>query len=89
MSKELPGEQTGTTVTQKSLPLLGVARRYLLSMDDVVVSPHSLCWTEDFARGVSDSALASIMAVTAGQRPANVLSPQVFSSQVWAGKQRR
>jgi phosphoglycerate dehydrogenase-like enzyme len=61
----------------------------LLSMDNVVLSPHSLCWTADFTRDVAYSAVASIVAVAAGERPANVLNPLVFSTAAWAEKQRR
>ncbi|MET1156361.1 NAD(P)-dependent oxidoreductase [Arthrobacter sp.] len=59
----------------------------LLSLENVVLSPHSLCWTEDFTRDVADSAIASILAVAAGERPANVLNPQVFATEAFAAKQ--
>jgi phosphoglycerate dehydrogenase-like enzyme len=58
----------------------------LLTFDNVVLSPHSLCWTEDFTRDVSASALSSILAVAAGERPANVLNPEVFETAAFAAK---
>jgi phosphoglycerate dehydrogenase-like enzyme len=58
----------------------------LLTLDNVVLSPHSLCWTEDFTRDVAASAIASILAVAAGERPANVLNPEVFATAAFAAK---
>ncbi len=60
----------------------------LLRMENVLLSPHSLCWTEDFTRDVSPAALGSIIAVAAGHRPANVLNPEVFETGAWAGRNR-
>jgi hypothetical protein len=53
----------------------------------VVLSPHSLCWTEDFTQDVSAAAIGSILAVAAGERPANVLNPGVFATEAFAAKQ--
>ncbi|MEC3852427.1 glyoxylate reductase [Paenarthrobacter ureafaciens] len=61
----------------------------ILSMDNVVLSPHSLCWTEDFTRDVSAGAIASIIAVAEGQRPSDVLNPEVFDTAAFAAKRRR
>ena len=41
----------------------------LLTSDNAVVSPHSLCWTEDFTRDVSSSAIDSILAIAEGECP--------------------
>jgi phosphoglycerate dehydrogenase-like enzyme len=60
----------------------------LLTLDNVVLSPHSLCWTEDFTRDVAASAIDSILAVAAGERPANVLNPEVFATVAFAEKAR-
>jgi phosphoglycerate dehydrogenase-like enzyme len=61
----------------------------LLTLDNVVLSPHSLCWTKDFTRDVSAAALGSILATAAGKRPLNVLNPEVFDSAAFAAKQGR
>lgn len=52
----------------------------LLRMDNVVLSPHSLCWTADFTRDVSASAIEAILDVAAGRRPTNLLNPAVYDS---------
>ena len=39
----------------------------LLTMDQVVLSPHSLCWTDGFAQAVVDSAIQAIIDVAEGR----------------------
>ena len=60
----------------------------LLGFDNVLLAPHSLCWTADFTRDVSASALGAIIDVASGRRPAQVLNPDVFGTEAWARKQR-
>jgi phosphoglycerate dehydrogenase-like enzyme len=50
----------------------------LLQMENVVLSPHSLCWTADFTRDVSASALEAVLDVAAGRRPRNLLNPDAW-----------
>lgn len=50
----------------------------LLRMENVVLSPHSLCWTADFTRDVSASAIEAILDVAAGRRPRHLLNPQAW-----------
>ena len=58
----------------------------LLTFGNVVLSPHSLCWTEDFTRDVANSAIDSILAMASGERPQNVLNPEVFETEAFAAK---
>ena len=41
----------------------------LVGMDNVVLAPHSLCWTDEFARAVSESAITSLIDVGSGRPP--------------------
>jgi phosphoglycerate dehydrogenase-like enzyme len=52
----------------------------LLRMDNVLLSPHSLCWTADFTRDVSASAIEAIVDVAAGRRPRHVLNPEAWTA---------
>ncbi len=52
----------------------------LLRMDNVVLAPHSLCWTADFTRDVSASAVRAIIDVAQGRRPEHVLNPAVYDA---------
>ncbi|MFJ7240847.1 2-hydroxyacid dehydrogenase [Streptomyces olivaceus] len=41
----------------------------LTSLDNVVLAPHSLCWTDRYTDAVSTSVMASITAVSRGEEP--------------------
>ncbi len=52
----------------------------LLRMDNVIVTPHALCWTDECFRGLAESGLSSIVAMARGQRPRNVVNPDVLGT---------
>jgi len=41
----------------------------LLAMDDVIVTPHSLCWTDECFHNMATTGLTSIVDALAGRRP--------------------
>jgi phosphoglycerate dehydrogenase-like enzyme len=45
----------------------------LLRMDNVVLTPHALCWTDECFHDIAASALQSIVDVSLGHRPQNVV----------------
>lgn len=50
----------------------------LLTMDNVIVTPHALCWTADFTRDVATSAIEAIIDVAHGRPPAHPVDPSVL-----------
>ncbi|SEB70384.1 Lactate dehydrogenase [Paramicrobacterium humi] len=58
----------------------------LLSLPNVTLSPHALCWTADFTEDVTRDANASIIAVAEGRRPERALNPAVFETAAWQRK---
>ncbi len=50
----------------------------LLGMDNVIVTPHSLCWTDECFGNMASIGLSSIVAVAAGRRPEFVVDSQVL-----------
>jgi phosphoglycerate dehydrogenase-like enzyme len=50
----------------------------LLTMDNVIVTPHSLCWTDECFHNMASTGLASIVAALAGRRPEFVVNPDVL-----------
>lgn len=49
----------------------------LIGLENVVITPHSLCWTEDFVAASSAEVRGEILAVARGQEPQNpVNSPR-------------
>ena len=49
----------------------------LLTMDNVIVTPHALCWTDECFRGIAESGFSSIIATLQGRWPRNVVNREV------------
>lgn len=50
----------------------------LLRMENVVLSPHHLCVTEETLRAIADEVSDALAAVEAGRAPANLVNPDVL-----------
>ncbi len=50
----------------------------LLTMDNVIVTPHSLCWTDECFHNMAATGLASIVDAFAGRRPEFVVNREVL-----------
>jgi phosphoglycerate dehydrogenase-like enzyme len=50
----------------------------LLAMDHVILTPHSLCWTDECFHNMASTGLASIVDALAGRRPEFVVNPEVL-----------
>jgi D-3-phosphoglycerate dehydrogenase len=50
----------------------------LLTLDNVIVTPHSICWTDEFFRNNAESAFRSVAAVASGQTPTYVVNRDVL-----------
>lgn len=51
----------------------------LLKMDNVIVTPHSLCWTDECFHNMASIGLKSIVDVLGGHRPEYLVNPAVLS----------
>jgi phosphoglycerate dehydrogenase-like enzyme len=51
----------------------------LLAMDNVIVTPHSLCWTDECFHHMASTGLGSIVDALAGRRPQFVVNPEVLA----------
>jgi len=49
----------------------------LLTMDNVIPTPHSLCWTDSFVEDVGTSAIESVIDALEGRIPRHVVNPAV------------
>lgn len=52
----------------------------LVEMDNVLLAPHSLCWTADFAEDVTRSVFDAVIDVADGRRPEHLLNPDVWET---------
>jgi phosphoglycerate dehydrogenase-like enzyme len=50
----------------------------LLTLPNVIVTPHSICWTDEFFRNNAESAFRSIIAVATGKTPSFVVNRDVL-----------
>ena len=46
----------------------------LIKMDNTVITPHALCWTDECFEDIARTALRSIVDVSLGRTPAHVVS---------------
>lgn len=51
----------------------------LLAMENVIITPHALCWTDECFRDIAETALKSIVAVSKGERPVHVVNPEALA----------
>jgi phosphoglycerate dehydrogenase-like enzyme len=52
----------------------------LLTMDNTIVTPHALCWTDENFGAIATSALSDIAATLTGRRPRFVVNPEVLDN---------
>ncbi len=53
----------------------------LLALDNVLLAPHAIAWTDELALGNGRSAVQAILDVAAGRRPTHVVNPQAWESR--------
>lgn len=61
----------------------------LLALDNAILSPHALCWTDECFLGNGRSAIGSILEVAAGRAPRHVVNQAVLDSPQFQEKLRR
>ncbi len=61
----------------------------LLTLDNVIVTPHALGWTDEWIHLTGRSALAGILDVADGREPPNVVNHEVLETQRFQDKLAR
>ncbi|MEI6799992.1 MAG: NAD(P)-dependent oxidoreductase [Pseudomonadota bacterium] len=61
----------------------------LLHLDNVIVTPHALCWTDQCFAGIGASDVASVLAIYEGRRPAGLLNQSVTVQKGFIDKLER
>lgn len=57
----------------------------LFAMDNVICTPHALCWTADFTRDVSTSVMKAVIAASRNEIPATALGIEALDADTWRG----
>jgi D-3-phosphoglycerate dehydrogenase len=52
----------------------------LLKMDNVIVTPHALCWTDECFHDIASAGLKSVVDVSLGRRPAHLVNPEAWQA---------
>jgi D-3-phosphoglycerate dehydrogenase len=58
----------------------------ILTLDNVIVAPHALCWTDECFRGIGTSACQSIVEIARGQVPRYVVNRDVIENPLFRAK---
>jgi len=56
----------------------------LLGMDNVIVTPHALCWTDECFHAIASAGLQSVVDVSLGRRPAHLVNPEAWPANAAA-----
>jgi phosphoglycerate dehydrogenase-like enzyme len=51
----------------------------LLAMDNVIVTPHALCWTDECFHAIAMEGLGCVRAMARGERPGSMVNPQAWT----------
>jgi D-3-phosphoglycerate dehydrogenase len=57
----------------------------LLKLDNVILAPHALCWTDQCFAGIGASAVRSVLDVVAGRVPRGLVNRDVAGQERWQG----
>jgi phosphoglycerate dehydrogenase-like enzyme len=55
-------------------------------LDNVLLAPHSIAWTEELFRDIGRAACAVMVDLSLGNRPNGVLNPEVFQQPEFQAK---
>jgi D-3-phosphoglycerate dehydrogenase len=55
----------------------------LLTLDNVVLAPHALCWTDQCFAGIGASAVRSVLGVMRGEAPEGLVNREVLQHPSW------
>jgi D-3-phosphoglycerate dehydrogenase len=55
----------------------------LLALENVILAPHAICWTDECFLNNGKSACQSLLEVAAGRRPKHVVNPAAFEHPRW------
>jgi phosphoglycerate dehydrogenase-like enzyme len=51
----------------------------ILQLDNVIVAPHALAWTDELFGNIARTAIGAVLAVRAGRRPQFLVNPAALS----------
>jgi len=64
----------------------GSADNPLYQMDNVIVTPHALCWTDQCFAGIGADDIKAVLAVARGKVPVGIVNLPILDSPGWKAK---
>ena len=58
----------------------------ILALDNVIVTPHALCWTDQCFAGIGASDVEQVLMVKNGQVPSHLVNPAVAENSIFQGR---
>lgn len=58
----------------------------IMELDNVIVSPHALCWTDQCFAGIGASDVASVLAMMRGEIPRGIVNKEIVDRPGWQSK---
>ena len=58
----------------------------LLKLDNVIVTPHALCWTDQCFAGIAAADVAAVLEVMAGRAPRGLVDRAIVENPAWRDK---
>lgn len=58
----------------------------LFQLDNVIVTPHALCWTDECFAGIGAADVKAVLDVMHGQTPAGIVNRAILEDQNWLAK---
>jgi phosphoglycerate dehydrogenase-like enzyme len=55
----------------------------ILALDNLILTPHALCLTDQCFAGIGREAVANVLSVFKGERPAGLVNPAVLDTPNW------
>ena len=64
----------------------GAADDPLFQLDNVIVTPHALCWTDQCFAGIGADDVIAVQTVLSGDQPVGIVNQEIAQSARWKEK---
>jgi len=58
----------------------------LFALENVIVTPHALCWTDQCFAEIGAADIRAVFAIARGEAPEGIVNREILSSRGWLGK---
>jgi phosphoglycerate dehydrogenase-like enzyme len=55
----------------------------LLKLDNIIVTPHALCWTDQMFEGIGATDVKAVLDLSRGRAPAGIVNGAVLENPIW------